>query len=62
MPSPAAVPSLASTSTPGPVIKEEPVDPLQMDMDEDDIEYEPDRLNDQFEVCRAGNIILTIYP
>ncbi|KAF8587835.1 hypothetical protein K439DRAFT_1652134 [Ramaria rubella] len=30
-------------------IKEEPVDPLQMDMDEDDIEYEPDRLNDQFE-------------
>jgi symplekin len=22
-----------------------------MDMDEDDIEYEPDRLNDQFEVC-----------
>lgn len=51
MPSPAAVPSLASTSTPGPVIKEEPVDPLQMDMDEDDIEYEPDRLNDQFEVC-----------
>lgn len=28
-------------------IKEEPVDPLQMDIDEDDIEYEPDRLNDQ---------------
>jgi symplekin len=26
------------------VVKEEPVDPLQMDMDED-IEYEPDRLN-----------------
>ena len=29
-------------------VKEEPVDPLQMDMDED-IEYEPDRLN--LEVC-----------
>ena len=30
------------------VVKEEPVDPLQMDMDEE-IEYEPDRLN--LEVC-----------
>jgi hypothetical protein len=29
-------------------VKEEPVDPLQMDMD-DEIEYEPDRLN--LEVC-----------
>jgi symplekin len=30
------------------IVKEEPVDPLQMDMDEE-IEYEPDRLN--LEVC-----------
>jgi hypothetical protein len=29
-------------------VKEEPVDPLQMDMDEE-IEYEPERLN--LEVC-----------
>ena len=34
--------------TPSSVVKEEPVDPLQMDMDEE-IEYEPDRLN--LEVC-----------
>lgn len=26
-------------------VKHEPVDPLQMDIDEDEIEYEPDRLN-----------------
>jgi symplekin len=34
--------------TPSSRVKEEPVDPLQMDMDEE-IEYEPDRLN--LEVC-----------
>lgn len=34
--------------TPSSGVKEEPVDPLQMDMDEE-IEYEPDRLN--LEVC-----------
>jgi len=26
-------------------LKEEPIDPLQMDIDEEEIEYEPDRLN-----------------
>jgi symplekin len=31
--------------TPPPKIKEEPVDPLQMDIDQDELEYEPDRLN-----------------
>jgi symplekin len=28
-------------------IKEEPVDPLKMDIDEEDLEYEPDRLNQE---------------
>ncbi|KAK7061099.1 hypothetical protein VNI00_000835 [Paramarasmius palmivorus] len=40
----------ASTSTtppPAPAIKVEPVDPLQMDIDQDDLEYEPDRLNEE---------------
>jgi len=31
----------------GPAIKDEPVDPLQMDIDQDEIEYEPDRLNEE---------------
>lgn len=31
-------------------IKDEPVDPLQMDIDEDEFEFEPERLNE--EVCR----------
>lgn len=30
---------------PPPVKEEEPVDPLQMDIDEEEIEFEPDRLN-----------------
>lgn len=43
---------VASGSTPPPpsgprVVKEEPVDPLQMDIDQDEMEYEPDRLNEQ---------------
>lgn len=40
------------------LIKEEPVDPLQMDMDEDDIEYEPDRLNDQLIVSLFQNLAI----
>ncbi|ESK96439.1 cleavage polyadenylation specificity factor [Moniliophthora roreri MCA 2997] len=45
-------PPVASTSTtpppvPAPVVKAEPVDPLQMDIDQDDLEYEPDRLNEE---------------
>ncbi|KAJ4494142.1 Symplekin tight junction protein C terminal-domain-containing protein [Lentinula lateritia] len=35
------------TTTPAPPIKEEPVDPLQMDIDQDELEYEPDRLNEE---------------
>ncbi|KAF7309707.1 LIM-domain-containing protein [Mycena indigotica] len=31
-----------------PIIKEEPVDPLKMDMDQDELEFEPDRLNRAF--------------
>lgn len=45
-----------STLTPPPqpmtdaAIKDEPVDPLQMDIDEDEFEFEPEKLNE--EVCR----------
>ncbi|KAJ7155526.1 Symplekin tight junction protein C terminal-domain-containing protein [Mycena crocata] len=38
----APVPAPAS---PAQVVKDEPVDPLQMDIDEDELEYEPDKLN-----------------
>lgn len=31
--------------TPPPVKEEDPVDPLQMDIDEEELEYEPDKLN-----------------
>jgi symplekin len=30
-----------------PVVKDEPVDPLQMDIDQDELEYEPDKLNEE---------------
>ncbi|KAF5388652.1 hypothetical protein D9757_004811 [Collybiopsis confluens] len=39
--------------TPPPPVKEEPVDPLQMDIDQDDLEYEPDRLNEELSVPAA---------
>ena len=44
-----------STLTPPPqptaeVIRDEPVDPLKMDIDEDEFEFEPEKLNE--EVCR----------
>lgn len=32
-------------------LKEEPIDPLNMDIDEEEMEYEPDKLN--MEVCRT---------
>ncbi|KAJ7115848.1 Symplekin tight junction protein C terminal-domain-containing protein [Mycena epipterygia] len=41
-PTPASVPA-----PPVPVVKDEPVDPLQMDIDQDELEYEPDRLNEE---------------
>ncbi|KAJ7672658.1 Symplekin tight junction protein C terminal-domain-containing protein [Mycena rosella] len=40
----------SSTSTPVPpvlIVKDEPVDPLQMDIDQDELEYEPDKLNEE---------------
>lgn len=48
-------PAAAQTSTPeaqppvpaAPVVKDEPVDPLQMDIDQDELEYEPDKLNEE---------------
>jgi symplekin len=39
-----ATASIATSTTP-PLVKDEPVDPLQMDIDEEEIEYEPDRIN-----------------
>ncbi|KAI0675546.1 Symplekin tight junction protein C terminal-domain-containing protein [Trametes maxima] len=34
-----------SITPPAPVVKEEPVDPLKMDIDDEEMEYEPDKLN-----------------
>ena len=31
-------------------VKSEPVDPLQMDIDEEDIEYEPEKLNEEVSI------------
>ena len=39
-PAPESRPALAAES-----VKQEPVDPLKMDIDEEEMEYEPDRLN-----------------
>jgi symplekin len=42
----AAEPTPASTkATAAPLVKQEPIDPLKMDIDEDEMEYEPDKLN-----------------
>ncbi|KIK99799.1 hypothetical protein PAXRUDRAFT_822333 [Paxillus rubicundulus Ve08.2h10] len=35
-----------STIEPEPPVKDEPIDPLKMDIDEEEMEYEPDRLNE----------------
>ena len=37
--------SPATPTTPPPIKEEEPVDPLQMDIDEEELEFEPDKLN-----------------
>ncbi|KAJ7224372.1 Symplekin tight junction protein C terminal-domain-containing protein [Mycena pura] len=43
-----ATPEVRAPAAPPPaVVKDEPVDPLQMDMDQDELEYEPDRLNEE---------------
>ncbi|KAG6910030.1 hypothetical protein DXG01_013754 [Tephrocybe rancida] len=50
LPSNAPTPGPATSTPPPPstvVVKDEPVDPLQMDIDQDEIEYEPDRLNEE---------------
>lgn len=39
--------SLTPTPQLLPVIKDEPVDPLQMDIDEEELEYEPEKLNEE---------------
>lgn len=41
-------------------VKDEPVDPLQMDIDEDEIEYEPDRLNIEV-ICSLLTSILSAF-
>ncbi|KAF7972766.1 hypothetical protein HWV62_17146 [Athelia sp. TMB] len=41
----APAPPPAKSAPPGPAVKEEPIDPLKMDIDEEEMEYEPDRLN-----------------
>lgn len=53
-PSPIPSPQESATVISAPVasssVKSEPIDPLKMDIDEEELEYEPDRLN--LEVCR----------
>ncbi|EMD39061.1 hypothetical protein CERSUDRAFT_133852 [Gelatoporia subvermispora B] len=39
--------SRSSTPQPTPAVKEEPVDPMRMDIEEEEIEYEPDKLNQE---------------
>lgn len=34
-----------------PVVKVEPVDPLAMDMGDEEVEYEPDRISDEVYTC-----------
>lgn len=50
-PTPQPAPSARSEPEPEPApirhVKEEPLDPLQMDIDEEEFEFEPDRLNQQ---------------
>ncbi len=40
----------AQVSTPAPVVEAEPVDPLKMDIDEEELEYEPEKLNEEVSV------------
>ncbi|KAG1746647.1 Symplekin tight junction protein C terminal-domain-containing protein [Suillus paluster] len=44
-PQPTPEPTPAPGLSTEPPVKDEPVDPLQMDIDEEEMEYEPDRLN-----------------
>jgi symplekin len=52
-----STPEVPAPVSVAPVVKDEPVDPLQMDIDEDELEYEPDRLNEEvWTVCHAPTI------
>jgi len=42
-----STPQPHDSATDAAVVKEEPVDPLKMDIDEDELEYEPERLNEE---------------
>ncbi|KAF8159678.1 Symplekin tight junction protein C terminal-domain-containing protein [Crassisporium funariophilum] len=56
--------SVESTSTPTPqptvpppvpIVKDEPVDPLQMDIDQDELEFEPEKLNEELSTSPEVN-------
>ena len=51
---PESGPSSNILPVPVPAVKPEPVDPLKMDIEEEEIEYEPDKLN--MEVCYNRSI------
>ena len=51
---PKSGPSSNILPVPVPAVKPEPVDPLKMDIEEEEIEYEPDKLN--MEVCHKRSI------
>ncbi|KAI0057230.1 hypothetical protein BV25DRAFT_1831381 [Artomyces pyxidatus] len=55
-------PAAGRAAEPGPSnsVKEEPVDPLQMDIDEDEIEYEPDKLNLELEPMQEDEAVATL--
>ena len=61
-PPPSAPTTRHTASTPDrrsatpPLVKDEPPDPLQMDVDEEEIEYEPDRIN--MEVLSSPSFVL----
>ncbi|KAJ7890667.1 Symplekin tight junction protein C terminal-domain-containing protein [Mycena olivaceomarginata] len=40
-----------------PVVKDEPVDPLQMDIDQDELEYEPDKLNEELGAVDIDSVL-----
>lgn len=51
-------PTASAASAPSaPAVKQEPIDPLKMDIDEEEMEYEPDRLN--MEVSQIGYLSRT---
>ncbi|KAF7370712.1 Mitogen-activated protein kinase [Mycena sanguinolenta] len=43
----ASTPEVQPPASAAPVVKDEPVDPLQMVIDQDELEYEPDKLNEE---------------